>query len=215
MRARARRGRLRLRGRRQGHGLPHRRRRPAADQPGAAGGLRRRRGRRRRSSRCRGSPSRARRSRSSASPSSRERRPWNAFITRVEPGGRRAGPALRVGRSRVKDLFDTAGVRTTYGSGLYARPRARDGTRVAVQRLLDAGAVLVGKTHLPEFAWSVLGAERVVRHVSQPARIPGRRPAARRAARRRRSPPVSASSRSARTPAARSGCRRRPARSSG
>ena len=28
---------------------------------------------------------------------------------------------------------------------------------IAVQRLLDAGAALVAKTHLPEFAWSVLG----------------------------------------------------------
>jgi aspartyl-tRNA(Asn)/glutamyl-tRNA(Gln) amidotransferase subunit A len=28
---------------------------------------------------------------------------------------------------------------------------------MALQRLLDAGVVMVGKTHLPEFAWSVLG----------------------------------------------------------
>jgi len=81
---------------------------------------------------------------------------WNAFITRVEPVGEsRPGPLS--GRTlAVKDLFDTAGVRTTYGSGLYAEHiPARNAT--AVQRLLDAGAVLVGKTHLPEFAWSVLG----------------------------------------------------------
>ena len=56
----------------------------------------------------------------------------------------------------VKDLFDTAGVRTTYGSGLYAE-HVPERNATAVQRLLDAGAVLVGKTHLPEFAWSVLG----------------------------------------------------------
>ena len=81
---------------------------------------------------------------------------WNAFITRVEPVGEsRPGPLS--GRTlAVKDLFDTAGVRTTYGSGVYAEHiPARNAT--AVQRLLDAGAVLVGKTHLPEFAWSVLG----------------------------------------------------------
>ena len=81
---------------------------------------------------------------------------WNAFITRVEPVGEsRPGPLS--GRTlAVKDLFDTAGVRTTYGSGLYAEHiPARNAT--AVQWLLDAGAVLVGKTHLPEFAWSVLG----------------------------------------------------------
>ena len=81
---------------------------------------------------------------------------WNAFITRIEPVGEsRPGPLS--GRTlAVKDLFDTAGVRTTYGSGVYAEHiPARNAT--AVQRLLDAGAVLVGKTHLPEFAWSVLG----------------------------------------------------------
>ena len=81
--------------------------------------------------------------------------PWNAFITTVEPEPVRNGPLS--GRTlAVKDLFDTAGIRTTYGSKLYAE-HVPDRTAVAVQRLLDAGAVLVGKTHLPEFAWSVLG----------------------------------------------------------
>jgi Asp-tRNA(Asn)/Glu-tRNA(Gln) amidotransferase A subunit family amidase len=81
--------------------------------------------------------------------------PWNAFITRTEPGERRPGPLS--GRTlAVKDLFDTAGVRTTYGSGLYSE-HVPQRTAAAVQRLLDAGAVMVGKTHLPEFAWSVLG----------------------------------------------------------
>jgi len=80
---------------------------------------------------------------------------WNAFITRVEPGDPR--PGLLSGRTlAVKDLFDTAGVRTTYGSRIYAQ-HVPERTAVAVRRLLDAGAVLVGKTHLPEFAWSVLG----------------------------------------------------------
>ena len=80
---------------------------------------------------------------------------WNAFITRVEPGELRPG-SLSGRTLAVKDLFDTAGVRTTYGSRIYAE-HVPDRTAVAVQRLLDAGAVLVGKTHLPEFAWSVLG----------------------------------------------------------
>ena len=44
---------------------------------------------------------------------------------------------------------------------------------VAVQRLLDAGAVLVGKTHLPEFAWSVLGASQWYGTCGNPAH-PGR-----------------------------------------
>ena len=83
--------------------------------------------------------------------------PWNAFITRVEPGPEepRRGPLS--GRTlAVKDLLDTAGIRTTYGSGLYA-DHVPEVDAVAVQRLVAAGAVVVGKTHLPEFAWSVLG----------------------------------------------------------
>ncbi|HSF62521.1 MAG TPA: amidase [Gaiellaceae bacterium] len=80
---------------------------------------------------------------------------WNAFITRVEPS--ETGPGPLSGRTLgVKDLFDTAGIRTTYGSGIYAE-HVPERNATAVQRLLDAGAVLVGKTHLPEFAWSVLG----------------------------------------------------------
>ena len=80
---------------------------------------------------------------------------WNAFITRVDPEEPKPGPLS--GRTlAVKDLFDTAGVRTTYGSGLYA-DHVPTRTAVAAQRLLDAGAVLVGKTNLTEFAWGVLG----------------------------------------------------------
>jgi aspartyl-tRNA(Asn)/glutamyl-tRNA(Gln) amidotransferase subunit A len=83
--------------------------------------------------------------------------PHNAFLTRMEPepshdpSGPLAGRALA-----VKDRFDTVGVRTTYGSQIYAE-HVPERNAVTVQRLLDAGAVLVGKTHLPEFAWSVLG----------------------------------------------------------
>ena len=81
---------------------------------------------------------------------------WNAFVTRVGPDDTpRPGPLA--GRTlAVKDLFDTAGIRTTYGSQIYA-DHVPYRTALSVQRLLDAGAVLVGKTHLPEFAWSVLG----------------------------------------------------------
>jgi Asp-tRNA(Asn)/Glu-tRNA(Gln) amidotransferase A subunit family amidase len=80
---------------------------------------------------------------------------YNAFITVVEPAEPGTGPLA--GRTlAVKDLFDTAGIRTTYGSGLYAE-HVPERNALAVQRLLDAGAVIVGKTHLPEFAWGVLG----------------------------------------------------------
>jgi aspartyl-tRNA(Asn)/glutamyl-tRNA(Gln) amidotransferase subunit A len=96
---------------------------------------------------------------------------WNAFITRVEPGEPRPGPLA--GRTlAVKDLFDTAGIRTTYGSSIYGG-HVPERNAVAVQRLLDAGAVLVGKTHLPEFAWSVLGASQWYGTCLNPAH-PGR-----------------------------------------
>ena len=54
----------------------------------------------------------------------------------------------------AKDCFDTAGVRTTRGSKLFERRvPAEDAT--AVRRLKQAGAILLGKTNLPEFAlWS-------------------------------------------------------------
>jgi aspartyl-tRNA(Asn)/glutamyl-tRNA(Gln) amidotransferase subunit A len=80
---------------------------------------------------------------------------WNAFITEVEAAPGVDGP-LAGRRLAVKDLLDTAGIRTTYGSRLYAE-HVPDRTATAVQRLVDAGAVVVGKTNLPEFAWSVLG----------------------------------------------------------
>src|SRR4029077_6757680 len=53
-----------------------------------------------------------------------------------------------------KDLFDTAGLRTTYGSGMF-HEHVPARTASAVQRLVDAGAVIVGKANLHEFAWGV------------------------------------------------------------
>jgi Asp-tRNA(Asn)/Glu-tRNA(Gln) amidotransferase A subunit family amidase len=54
----------------------------------------------------------------------------------------------------VKDLIDTAGIRTTYGSKIYA-DHMPTRTAPTVQRLVDAGAVVVGKANLHEFAWGV------------------------------------------------------------
>ena len=65
---------------------------------------------------------------------------WHALITEVEPAPAKAGP-LHGKRLLVKDLIDTAGIRTTYGSRIYAdHVPAR--TAPAVRRLVDAGAVL-------------------------------------------------------------------------
>jgi aspartyl-tRNA(Asn)/glutamyl-tRNA(Gln) amidotransferase subunit A len=69
------------------------------------------------------------------------------WITEVEPRG--DGPRLA-----VKDLFDTAGVRTTYGSKVFA-DHVPDTTASAVARLEQAGYVSVGKANLHEFAWGI------------------------------------------------------------
>ncbi|USW55800.1 Putative amidase [Septoria linicola] len=56
-------------------------------------------------------------------------------------------------RLGVKDIFDVAGLKTSNGNraweGLYPAP---DSTASSVQRLLDAGAVLVGKMKTSQFA---------------------------------------------------------------
>ena len=49
-----------------------------------------------------------------------------------------------------KDLVDTAGVRTTYGSPIYADHVPRQDALI-VERLKRAGAISVGKTNTPEF----------------------------------------------------------------
>jgi aspartyl-tRNA(Asn)/glutamyl-tRNA(Gln) amidotransferase subunit A len=57
-------------------------------------------------------------------------------------------------RLAVKDLFDTSGLRTTYGSVLFA-DHVPDRTAEAVVRLEAAGYVTVGKTNLHEFAYGI------------------------------------------------------------
>ena len=49
-----------------------------------------------------------------------------------------------------KDLVDTAGVRTTYGSPIYA-DHIPEQDMLLVERLKQAGAISVGKTNTPEF----------------------------------------------------------------
>ena len=52
----------------------------------------------------------------------------------------------------VKDLSYTKGIRTTRGSLLY-KDFVPDENHPIVERLLDAGAIIVGKTNTPEFGW--------------------------------------------------------------
>lgn len=50
----------------------------------------------------------------------------------------------------IKDLMQTKGIRTTYGSRLY-EDFIPDQDDIAVQRLFSSGAVMLGKTNTPEF----------------------------------------------------------------
>ena len=77
----------------------------------------------------------------------------------------------------VKDIFHIAGHRTGFGHPDWLRlhPPA-EVTAVAVQRLLDAGAHMVGKTHTDELAYSLSGENAHYGTPRNPAasdRIPG------------------------------------------
>jgi aspartyl-tRNA(Asn)/glutamyl-tRNA(Gln) amidotransferase subunit A len=67
--------------------------------------------------------------------------------------GEAAGPLSGVPIG-AKDLFDSAGVRTTYGSPMFIdHVPATDAE--TVRRVRQAGAILVGKTQTHEFAWGI------------------------------------------------------------
>jgi allophanate hydrolase len=74
----------------------------------------------------------------------------------------------------VKDNIDAAGIPTTAGCPDYAYTPSV--SAVAVQKLLDAGAILLGKTNLDQFATGLVGVRSpygVPRNVFDPARVPG------------------------------------------
>ncbi|MBI3451509.1 MAG: amidase [Rhodospirillales bacterium] len=64
--------------------------------------------------------------------------------------GAAAGPLAGVPVG-IKDVVPTAGIRTTFGSTLYA-DHVPDEDGLIVQRLKAAGAIVIGKTNTPEFA---------------------------------------------------------------
>lgn len=81
----------------------------------------------------------------------------------------------------VKDNVDVAGLPTTAACPSYATdPRGRPGpaarTAPAVQALVDAGAVVLGKTNLDQFATGLVGTRSpygAVRHATLPGRVSG------------------------------------------
>ncbi|MFA7249564.1 MAG: amidase [Dehalococcoidia bacterium] len=70
--------------------------------------------------------------------------------TRRAADGRRRGPLDGIPIA-VKDIFDTAGVVTSGGTGAY-RDRVPDEDATAVRLLREAGAVIIGKTNTHELA---------------------------------------------------------------
>ena len=87
----------------------------------------------------------------------------NAVVTMVDGAmerSRQAEAATMRGESwgplhgvpfTIKDCIDTAGIRTTGGSLIFA-DNVPDENATVVTRLLDAGGVMMAKTNLPEFA---------------------------------------------------------------
>ena len=111
----------------------------------------------------------------------RSSRAWRA----AEPVGPLAGVPVA-----IKDLIFTKGLRTTFGSRLYA-DFVPDDDDIVVERLRAAGAVIIGKTNAAEFGYSGVRPQPAA---SRRRAIPGtsRGPRADRApARPPRSPPES------------------------
>lgn len=112
----------------------------------------------------------------------------NAYVTVDAAGAReaaaRAAREIADGRHRgplhgipigVKDLADTAGLTTTYGSARYREHVPRTDARV-VTDLRRHGAVILGKHATHEFAWGGRtdgAAYGPTRNPHDPARIPG------------------------------------------
>jgi amidase len=101
-----------------------------------------------------------------------------AFMTVDEEGARRTASALdALPPSRrgplhglpiaFKDLIATAGVRTTYGSLVYADNVPND-NELFVSRVLNAGGVTIGKTTTPEFGYGAICQNRFAGPTANP-----------------------------------------------
>lgn len=102
----------------------------------------------------------------------------NAFCrhTHVEIAGASHGPLVGLSFG-AKDIYDVAGQRTGFGSPAWlARHPPATHTAAAIERLLAAGAHLVGKTHTDEMTYSLAGENAhygTPLNVNAPGRIPG------------------------------------------
>ncbi|GBF97640.1 amidase [Raphidocelis subcapitata] len=103
--------------------------------------------------------------------------PTGSFILQFEVPGAPRGP-LAGKTVAVKDLFDVKGYPTGFGNPtwLETHPDPAPANAPAVQALLDAGATLVGKTHMDELAYSLNGENAhygTPANAAAPGRIPG------------------------------------------
>jgi aspartyl-tRNA(Asn)/glutamyl-tRNA(Gln) amidotransferase subunit A len=92
--------------------------------------------------------------------------------SRYAQGRPRALEGLPIG---VKDLIDTKGIETRYGSQAYAGHVPTSDAEV-VRQLTERGAIVIGKTTTHEFAWGVTTASAAYGETLNPldrARIPG------------------------------------------
>ena len=108
---------------------------------------------------------------------------WATCLERASEEARAAEAAWACGDARplegvpiaVKDIFDTEGVETTYGSAIFrGHVPARDAE--AVRRVRVSGAIVLGKTATHEFAWgfsSINDALGTVRNPRDPERVAG------------------------------------------
>ncbi|KIY93225.1 amidase [Monoraphidium neglectum] len=103
--------------------------------------------------------------------------PTDSFILQFELTGGLHGPLTGVTLA-VKDLFDIKGYPTAFGNPKWLETHAEPAaaTAPAVQALLDAGALIVGKTHMDELAYSLNGENfhyGTPVNAAAPGRIPG------------------------------------------
>lgn len=76
----------------------------------------------------------------------------------------------------IKDLFDVKGEPTLAGSVIRKTAEAASEDAVTVERLKAAGAIIIGKTHMTEFAFTAVGLNPhygVPANAIDPQRVPG------------------------------------------
>lgn len=107
-----------------------------------------------------------------------ERDTLNAFCRHTHATVRGSGRGPLAGLAfGVKDIYDIAGYKTGFGSPDWLRTHeAAARTAPVVQRLLEAGADAIGKTHTDELTYSLQGENAhygTPVNVNAPGRIPG------------------------------------------